>query len=118
LGSRLVAEGEEHSRFLLARSFAIGSVLLIVATWCRFLAASCGRLPCYRLGATALAFVSATQGESAAAADRGGAADAAGDPSALPMSCEAPAPAATTLPAGVVHRPAGGVRLDAILVSI
>ena len=31
LGSRLVSEADEPSRFLLARSFAIGSVLLIVA---------------------------------------------------------------------------------------
>ena len=64
LGSRLVAEGEEHSRFLLARSFAIGSVLLIVAYMVPILGGVVWALAgATGLGAATLAFVSAYRKE-------------------------------------------------------
>jgi len=64
LGSRLVAEGEEHNRFLLARSFAIGSVLLIVAYMVPILGGVVWALAgATGLGAATLAFVSAYRKE-------------------------------------------------------
>ena len=64
LGSRLVSEGEEHSRFLLARSFAIGSVLLIVAYMVPILGGVVWALAgATGLGAATLAFVSAYRKE-------------------------------------------------------
>ena len=64
LGSRLVAEGEEHSRLLLARSFAIGSVLLIVAYMVPILGGVVWALAgATGLGAATLAFVSAYRKE-------------------------------------------------------
>ena len=64
LGSRLLSEGEESSRFLLARSFAIGSVLLIVAYMVPILGGVVWALAgATGLGAATLAFVSAYRKE-------------------------------------------------------
>ena len=64
LGSRLVSEGEDDSRFLLARSFAIGSVLLIVAYIVPILGGVVWALAgATGLGAATLAFVSAYRKE-------------------------------------------------------
>jgi uncharacterized RDD family membrane protein YckC len=64
LGSRMLSEGEEDSRFLLARSFAIGSVLLIVAYMVPILGGVVWALAgATGLGAATLAFVSAYRKE-------------------------------------------------------
>ena len=64
LGSRLVSEGDEHSRLLLARSFAIGSVLLIVIYMVPILGGVVwGLAGATGLGAATLAFMSAYRKE-------------------------------------------------------
>ena len=64
LGSRILSEGEEESRFLLVRSFAIGSVLLIVAYMVPILGGVVWALAgATGLGAATLAFVSAYRKE-------------------------------------------------------
>ena len=64
LGSRLMSEGEDDSRFLLARSFAIGSVLLLVAYMVPILGGVVWALAgATGLGAATLAFVSAYRKE-------------------------------------------------------
>jgi uncharacterized RDD family membrane protein YckC len=64
LGTRMVSEGDESSRLLLARSFAIGSVLLIVAYMVPILGGVVWALAgATGLGAAMLAFASAYRRE-------------------------------------------------------
>jgi uncharacterized RDD family membrane protein YckC len=64
LGSRLVSEGDDESRFLLARSFAVGSALLILLYMVPILGGVVWALAgAAGLGAATLAFVSAYRKE-------------------------------------------------------
>jgi len=64
LGTRLVSEGDENSRLLLARSFAIGSVLLILVYMVPILGGVVwGLAGATGLGAATLAFMSAYRKE-------------------------------------------------------
>jgi uncharacterized RDD family membrane protein YckC len=122
LGSRLVAEGDDPSRFLLARSFAIGSVLLILLYMVPILGGVVWALAgATGLGAAALAFVSAYRKENPPPAPVAPVMPPTAPPPPMPDALPGPAAAATAatlFPRASFSERLAAFVLDAILVGI